>query len=127
MSNPNVPFIIKVSTDLLVGLEISKDGASKVQANATTVVVVGTAIVQSGGDPTAIMAAIDSALSQSTTDPAKAAIIQTIIAWIGTKAAALQALASGSLAAAEVAQILVSAAQEAVSVAQKYLPAPAAK
>lgn len=123
MANVNVPFIVKISTDLLVGLEINRDGPSKVQVNAATTVAVAQAIVQSGGDPTAIMAAIDAALAQSTTDPAKAAAIQTIIAWIGTKAAAIQALASGSLVATEIAQLLVAAAQEAIGVAQKYLPA----
>jgi hypothetical protein len=123
MTNINIPFLVKVSTDLLISLEVNKDGAAKVQENAQTVVSIGNAVVQSNGDPATIMTAIDTALAASTADPAKAAAIQTIIAWVGTKAAALQALASGSLTAAEVTTILVSAASEAVSVAQKYLPA----
>jgi len=125
--NPYVPLLLKVGTDVLVGIEINKDGPSKVQANAETTVAVGTAIVQSGGDPTAIMSAIDAALEKSTSDPAKAAAIQTIVGWLGTKAAGLEALASGSAAAALLAQMLVNAAQEAVSVARKYLPQQAAK
>ena len=126
MNNAYTPLLIKVGTDVLVGIEINKDGPSKVQANAATTVAVGTAIVQSGGDPTAIMSAIDSALESTTSDPAKAAVIQTIIGWLGTKAAGLEALAAGSATEAVLAQCLVSAATEAVTVAQKYLPATAA-
>jgi hypothetical protein len=122
MSSPNVPFFVKVTTDLLVGYEINKDGPTGVVANATLAVSIGQAIVTSGGDPMAALTAVETALAASTTDPAKQAALTTLIAFVGSKAAALEGLISGSLTATIIEQQLVAAATEAVTVAQKYLP-----
>lgn len=129
-STANIPFLIKLNTDLLVGIEIrsgANGDAAKMAANATLTVAVANAILQAGsGDVTGALAAIDAAVSSPNMDPAKAAALQTIIAWIGTKAAAVQQLASGTLLDSAVTQILNAAATEAIAVAKKYLPAPAA-
>lgn len=124
--NVNVPFFIQVTTDLVVGHEINKDGPTGVQANAELAVTIGNAVIASGGDPTAALAAVSSALADSTTDPAKQAALTAAMAFIGGKAAALQGLLKGGITAAIIEQGFVAAATEAVSVAQKYLPAKAA-
>lgn len=122
MSNANVPFFVKVTTDLLVGYEINKDGAAGVVPNATLAVSIGQAIVTAGGDPMAALTAVETALAASTADPAKQAALTAAIAFIGSKAAALEGLMSGSLSATIIEQQFVAAATEAVTVAQKYLP-----
>jgi hypothetical protein len=123
VSNPNIPFIMKIAVDLFVGREITKDGTEKVAANAQTTIEVATAIKAGVDDPLSGIAAIDAILAKGTTDPAKLAALQTLIGWASTKAAALQSLASGSIASSIQAAILSSACDEAITVATKYLPA----
>lgn len=124
--NLNVPFVLKIAIDLIVGREITKDGPDKVVANATTAVAVAQAVSQAVDDPMSGIAAIDAVLAQKETDPAKAAALQTLIAWAGSKASALQALVGGgTVVSAVVADQLKAACAEAVAVAQKYLPAKA--
>ena len=113
---------LKIAVDLLVGQEINRDGPAKVAANAQTTIDVAQAIQAGASDPVAAIAAIDAALAKSTTDPAKLAALQTLIAWAGTKAAALASLAEGSVLSALRTQMLHAAAEEAIAVAQQYLP-----
>lgn len=125
--NANIPFILKIDTDLLVGLVI-REGASgdkgKEAAHAMLVVAISNAIlVGANGDVTSAIAAVDSIALPAGTDPAKAAVIQAVIGWLASKAASLQQLVSGSVLGAAVSQSLIAAATEAIAVANKYIPA----
>lgn len=125
--NANIPFILKIDTDLLVGLVI-REGASgdktKEAAHAALVIAIANAIlVGAKGDVTSAIAAVDAIVLPEGTDPAKAAVIQTVIAWVASKAASLQMLLAGSLLGVGVSQMLASVATEAITVANKYVPA----
>ncbi len=128
--NANIPFLIKLDVDLLVGFVI-REGASgdtaREAANAMLVVSVANAIIiAANGDVTSALAAVDSIVLPAGTDPAKAAAIQAVIAWVGSKAASLQQLLSGSALNAVVSQSLAGAATEAIAVANKYIPSTSA-
>jgi hypothetical protein len=123
MPNLNTPFVLKVLIDLVVGREITKDGPDKVQANATTAIAVALAVSAAVDDPVSGIAAIDAVLSQKETDPAKVAALQTLITWTGARIAALQALGSGLIISTLIGEQIKAACAEAISVAQKYLPA----
>lgn len=130
LGNANIPFIIKVNTDLLVGIEIraGADGdLQKEAAHAKVTIAVAQALQQmSAGDITGALAAIDAAIASNNVDPAKAALIQTAIAWIGAKAAAVQAWFSQTLASQAIGDMLNQAAQEAIKLAQQYIDQAAA-
>jgi len=124
--NANVPFLIKFNTDLIVGAIIRKAGDAKAQAaKAAEVLAVCQALTQiNNGDVTNGLTALDAAISQTATqDPANAAMIQTAIAWLATKASALQQIGSGSILGSLQTDMLNAVMGEASALAQKYIAA----
>ena len=126
MANVNTPFLIKLNTDLIVGAIIRNAGDAAAQAKkAQEIVAVGAALTQiNNGDVTNGLQALDAALAPAAAaDPAKAAAIQTAIAWVATKASALQQIAAGTLLGSLQTDLLNDSIAEATSLAQKYIPA----
>jgi hypothetical protein len=127
IANPNIPFLVKIGTDLLVGIEIrAGTGGDKAKeaTNAILTVAVANAIVLGAqGNAIGMTAALDALVATPGTDPAKVAALQTLIGWIGTKAAALQNLISGSVLGSVIDAQILAAANEAITVASQYIPA----
>ncbi len=124
MSNANTPLFIKLGTDLIVGSIIRNAGDAAAQAAKAQVVAnVAAAMAQiNSGNVNDGITALEAALSSSAvTDPAQAAIIQTSITWLASKAAALQGLAGGTVLSAINTDILNQVLAEAVSLAKQYL------
>jgi len=125
MTNPNTSFLITLLADLLVGSIVRSAGDATAQAaKAQEVINAGTAITAiNNGDVTNGLAALDSALAPTAaTDPAKAAAIQLTIAWIASKAAALQQLGGGTLLGAVQTDIVNQVVGAVTTVAKMYLP-----
>jgi hypothetical protein len=121
VSNSNVPFLVKFNTDLIVGAIVRKGGAAKEVANAELVISINTILLDiSNGNVSQGLAALDAL--ETTGDPATIAEIQTATAWISTKAAALQSLLAGSIGGTMASTLIAQVANEAISVAQGYLP-----
>jgi hypothetical protein len=128
--NPNVPLLITVVTDLIVGALVRSSDPATETARAQTVITVGQAFVQaSTGDVTdamtAIDAAIDAAVAAKTADPATAMLVMTALSWINSKAATFQQLLTNTGAGALAGLILGQIGTAAVACAQKYLTAAA--
>lgn len=126
MANPNIPFIIKLNTDLIVGAKIRRGTGgdpAKEAANAERVIAVAKAIQQlNSGDVQGGMDALDAIIGQSA-DPANAQAEQTAISWVVSKAAAIQQALSGTLAGVAITDLIQHATDEAIAVANKYIPA----
>lgn len=134
-TNPNVPFILNIAVELVVGAIIKKGGTPAAEAQrAQTVLAVNAALTEVvNGDTTAGLGALQTALAPSaTTDPATAAEIQTAISFITLKLGAVQNLAGGTLLGTLNTQLFGQVVSAANSVAQAYIsaagttPAPAA-
>lgn len=125
--NPNVPFVIKSLTALAVGAVIragSGGDAAKEAAKAQTVIGVANGVLQlNDGDVVDGLNAIDAAVATGNVDPAEEIAIQTAIAWVETKATAAQNFFGGTVGGLLAAQISTAVANEAVIVAQAYIPA----
>jgi len=127
--NPNTPFVIKFLTDEVVGAEINSGTGgdpAKIYAHAQTVIGVANGMLQiAAGDATGGLAAIETAIgSLQSSDPAKAAALQTVLYVVGAKVAALEEAAVGTITGAVINEITTQVANEAIAVATKY-PAPA--
>lgn len=122
MANPNIPFLLKINTDLIIGAIIrhADDKAKKAQE----VIDVCTALKTiNEGDINEGIAALEAAMSLDPgEDPAKQQAIQTAITWIATKASAIQQALSGTLLGTLQTDLLNAALTEAATLAQKYLP-----
>ena len=120
MSNPNIPFLIKLNTDLLVGAIIRKSDDKAKKAQEVIDVCAALALINQG-DTTAGIDALETAFNVNSEDPAKAQAIQTAVAWIATKASAIQQFLSGTLLGTLNADLLNATLTEATALAQKYI------
>ena len=127
--NSNIPFLLKLNTDLIVGAIIRNSDAAKQVARAKAVVAINVALTQiNSGDVQNGLVALDAALegNAGVLDPAEAAAVQTAIQWITTKLVALQGLTSGTILGSLQTDVFNQVVTEATAVAQKYIPAAAA-
>jgi hypothetical protein len=124
--NSNIPFLLKLNTDLIVGAIIRNSDAAKQVERAKAVIAINAALTQiNNGDVQNGLAALDAALESNSTilDPAEAAAVQTAIQWITTKLVQLQSLTSGTILGALQTDVFNQVVTEATAVAQKYIPA----
>jgi hypothetical protein len=124
--NLNIPFLLKLNTDLIVGAIIRNSDAAKQVGRAKAVIAINAALTQiNNGDVQNGLAALDAALESNSTilDPAEAAAVQTAIQWITTKLVQLQSLTSGTILGALQTDVFNQVVTEATAVAQKYIPA----
>lgn len=126
----NTPFIIKFLTDLFVGAQINAgtgNDPAKQYAHAQTVIGVANGLLQvNAGDPQGGLATIEAAIGAlQSSDPAKAAALETVLYWVGGKALAAEQMASGTILGGIVAAVNNQVANEAIAIAAKY-PAPPA-
>lgn len=124
--NANLPFLIKLDTDLLVGVVIravAKGDATKEAAVAQSALEIFAALTQvNSGDVAGVttgLAAIDAVVIK-TGDPAFAAALQTVVNWIAVKAQGIEAALSGSIAGSQISTLVGQVLTEATAVAEKY-------
>ena len=125
----NLPVLAKFLTDLAIGAIIRNAGDATAQvAKANEVIAVAKALDQiNSGDTTAGLLALENAVVAAPgSDPAKNAATETAIAWLAQKAAALQGVVGGTILGAANTALLEAVNAEAIAIATKYLPAPAA-
>lgn len=130
--NSNAPFVIKIVTDFIVGAAIragTTDPASQSVRAQTALAVLAALAAINAGNVTDGLAQLDAIAARPGTDPALAQTLQNAVAWIGTKAAAIQQGLGGTIAGSAITDLNAQVIAEAQTVAQKYVapPKPAAQ